>query len=143
MSWAGLVTVFAVCAPAKPSWQAGALIVLIAAIVYLLPVSATFVTAPAGTRRWLAIVYLFAVGISVLLGLVIPGGISNEGADYLGLFIGGVMLGAAFGGVAALWRRVGGVWRYLTVGAWGGGTFLAAAVGTLFFTLAITGACLD
>jgi hypothetical protein len=77
------VLVFAVCAPGKPSWQAGALIVVIALVFYVLPTTAAFITAVPGTRRWLGAVYLFAVGISVVFGLVIPGGLETRAPTIL------------------------------------------------------------
>jgi hypothetical protein len=78
----------------------------------------------------------------VLFGLVLPGGLSGD-ADYLGLFFGGVALGGATGLGAGLHRSSGGVFRSGLVGALGGGTFLAFALGGFVFVLAVSGACFD
>jgi hypothetical protein len=137
------MSVLATCEPANPSWQAGAVIVLIAVLLYVLPVCGAFVTAPSGTRRWLAGVYLLAIGISVLFGYVVPGGVSSAGANYLTLFFIGLVSGTVVGMLAAAARPAAGIWRYLVLGTWGGGTYLAGAIGLLFFALAATHACLD
>jgi hypothetical protein len=137
----GSTTVFVV-ACGSPEWGWSALIVLIAIVVYVLPVSLAFRTAPAGTRKRLTLLYLVAVGISVVFGFVLPGGLSGD-ANYLGLFFGGVAVGGATGLGAGLHRSSGGVFRSGLVGALGGGTFLAFVLGAFLFALAVTGACLD
>jgi len=107
------MTVLAVCAPEKPNWAMGALVIVIALVLYVLPIGAAFKTAPSGTRRWLALVYVAGIGISVLFGFVLPNGLASD-ADYLGLFLGGLVIGAGCGVIGGFLKpRAGsGVMRW-------------------------------
>ena len=134
------MTTFAICEGSDPDPIGGALIVLAAVVFYVIPVIAVFVTAAPASRWRLFVVYAVAVAISVLFGYVIPGGLSGTGADYLTLFFAGVACGTMFG------LTVGFVYpqdlgRSAVLGLLGGGTFLAVAVGGLFFALETSGAC--
>lgn len=131
----------AVCQGSDPDVVGGILILLVAVVVYVLPLAFAFVRAQPRIKKELAALWVLGVGLSVVFGYVIPGGSSSD-ADYLALFLFGILLGAGIGLVTGI-RRGPKIWRYLLVGALGGATFLAAGALNLILWLTVTGSCLD
>jgi hypothetical protein len=135
------MTVLAICEGSDPDPVGGALIVLAVLVFYVAPVVLAFKAAAPRNRGRLGQVYVVAIGISVLFGLVIPGGLSGTGADYLGLFFGGLAVGGAFGALMGF-RFPENLWQSALLGVLGGGSFLVAVTGLLFFAFETSGACI-
>jgi hypothetical protein len=137
------VTYLAICTPAGGSERtAGILIPVAGALLYLLLLWLALREGDPALRRRLLMLWI-VTGLLGSMVAVTPGGIGDADADYLARFFTGIAIALV---VSALWAVATAsreVWRFVLIGLLGGATFMPWLLGLLFFSLSVSGSCLD
>jgi hypothetical protein len=135
------VLVLAICEGPTAGERVVALIVLAVILLVVVAIAALVLRFARGERLYLIGVYLAALVAGAIV-ILIPGGLTDDDADYGARTLFAVLAGTACGvvGVALRRRRFA---TYVLTGAAGGVSFAAGVLGLLVGALAVTGGCLD
>ena len=134
------MTLFAICEGPSTSERVTTLFVL--ALVLMAAVAIGVFLFRSDRERWLIVATYVATAIVGALFTLVPGGISDQDADYTARFVLSLLVGTTVGLVLGFvrGRRLP---SYTLAGLTGGGTFMVAGLGLFIGALAATGTCID